>query len=641
MKASLSEEELTKFTFYRFKQDQSKKFIPEQSPDPIRESSIISQGKISPSPASFSFEEERKIGLDLIHKSTRFNRKKLDKYKPFVDRYGKLKGLKNIEKALQEWNCIVSKDLQINTARSVYSLYNELDQYGYAAYLYNYGKNKGKSSVEDEWFESFKAYYLNESSPSVFSCWLIVLGKAKKKNPDLDTNNFPSPESFKRRLNNEISIATQYFFRNGQSKWNRKYGNYVDRDYSKLKAGQLWVSDHRQTDIIVMYNGKPVRAWKTVWSDAKTRKILSCFLHPEPPNSDHIFQSFYQAVLKHGLPEAILIDNGKDYRCKDFAGRRTSHKVNVDETTTRSMLSLIGVMVHFALPYRAQTKPIERIFKDIITGLEAHLIGYSGGNITKRPEKLKDEIKKGKIYDFEVFKFALNDYIENVYNNMPSQSKALQGKSPNQLWAEDYTEKKHISRDELKLFCMRTSNDVTISKNGVKDSKLNVNYWADWMSAEKGRKVYLRRDIDNPLEGWIFNAKTDEFMGKAEMVEKVDFLAKNDKEKQSLVKAISRDRADIKYNKSLKPSEKDNISEMLENQKAAAKLLSGEIKESRPKVTKVSNSKMSKVIKEAEKLEKKGTFDITQLTCKKPEEPVFFLTEAQKSISEKVKKHAN
>ncbi len=175
----------------------------------------------------------------------------------------------------------------------------------------------------------------------------------------------------------------------------------------------------------------------------------------------------------------------------------------------------LGINVHFALPYNAQTKPIERDFLKVKTYLSKHMVGYRGGKITERPEKLKTEIKNEQIMPFEEFKTIFDDFITNVLNKMPSNGKVLQGKCPDELWAEEYSVKKIISKDALKLFCMRTSKDVSIGRNGVYDSQLQITYWDEWMIAKKGAKVYLRRDINAFQEAWVFNAATEEYLGKA------------------------------------------------------------------------------------------------------------------------------
>src|SRR5699024_5438198 len=143
-----------------------------------------------------------------------------------------------------------------------------------------------------------------------------------------------------------------------QSAWNRKYGGYIDRDYSNITCNEVWVSDHAQIDVACFDpDGKVVFPWVTVWRDYKSGEWLGWVLSTKNPNSDFIFQSFYYAAQKFGLPKDVIIDNGKDYRSKDFAGGRSNFKVDISKGQTSAMLKELNVNVHFALPYNAQTKP--------------------------------------------------------------------------------------------------------------------------------------------------------------------------------------------------------------------------------------------------------------------------------------------
>ena len=368
--------------------------------------------------------------------------------------------------------------------------------------------------------------------------------------------------AFKRRLDKEIPEQSIYLARNGQAAWNRKYNNYIDRDYSTITCNQVWVSDHAQIDVACYdEKNKVVFPWVTVWRDYKSGKWLGWILQTGNPNYDLIFQSFYYAVEEFGLPKDVIIDNGKDYRSKDFAGGRKpcvksgrralsktlspqpidsdvrvsegnstgakgrkNFKIETNKNKTSAMLKELNVNVHFALPYNAQTKPVERDFLKIKELLSKHCVGYRGGNVVERPEKLAKEIKDGKIMKFEDFKEIFDKTIINILNKKPSNGKNLNGKCPDELFYEEFKEKITTSKDALKLFCSRTSNTYTIGKNGVKDSKLQTTYRSDWMINKKGTKVYLRRDIKNYKVAWVFNAENDEFIGKAEAFKSVAAL---------------------------------------------------------------------------------------------------------------------
>ena len=82
-------------------------------------------------------------------------------------------------------------------------------------------------------------------------------------------------KAFIRRLELEIPSAAIYLARNGKTAWNRKYGWYIERDYSNILSGQIWVSDHAQMDVACTdENGKVVFPWVTAWRDYKSGKWL-------------------------------------------------------------------------------------------------------------------------------------------------------------------------------------------------------------------------------------------------------------------------------------------------------------------------------------------------------------------------------
>ena len=236
---------------------------------------------------------------------------------------------------------------------------------GITALLSHYGNHrKGFSKVDNECFEYFKSIYLREGAPSVETAWSITLGFAKRQGFDC-VSNFPTSKTFIRRLRSEVPEQAIFIARYGESAWNKKYANYVPRDYSNLNAGTCWVSDHAQIDVAVDFNGTVCFPWVTVFRDAKTSKWLGWFLHADSPNSDHIFQAFYYGVLNFGIPEDVYLDNGKDYRCKDFAGGRTRTVKVKHKKDGGSLIQNLGIHIHFALPYNAQTKPVERDFLKI------------------------------------------------------------------------------------------------------------------------------------------------------------------------------------------------------------------------------------------------------------------------------------
>ena len=87
------------------------------------------------------------------------------------------------------------------------------------------------------------------------------------------------------------------------------------------------------------------------------------------------------------------MDNGKDYRCRDFAGGKKKYRLEVDTLRASALTMELGIEARFALPYNGRTKPIERDFREIKDNFNRYLLGYRGGHVRERPERLKKEIQ--------------------------------------------------------------------------------------------------------------------------------------------------------------------------------------------------------------------------------------------------------
>ena len=304
------------------------------------------------------------------------------------------------------------------------------------------------------------------------------------------------------------------------------------------------------------------------------------------------------------------------------------------------MLDELNVNVHFALPYNAQTKPIERDFLKLKEMLSKHVYGYRGGNVVERPERLAQEIKTNKIYDFERFKSAFNDYIINVLNKKPSDGKNHNGLSPDELFDNEFNEIIKPTREALKLFCTRTSRNFTIARNGIKDRQLEITYWADWMISQMSVKVYLRRDPENYKEAWVFRLDNDEFLGKCTAVKAVAALHANEVSKEEFKEALAIKKHSLKLTKAyLDNLEMIPIEEQCNNYKLA---YAKKEKESKPKVTIIANTPMDKAIRKNKDMEAFGKNDLTMfMPEQKPKEEDLYLFETDLILDEELKGVAN
>lgn len=505
-----------------------------------------------PIPAKVTDEMEIEIALNRYQSEPEYNRKKADKYLPLLKMCNGKKG-KEIEKIISVWN---TENPDIATSyRSVKRMQKEYEQNGMDALVAKYGKTKNQfrsiealGQIGSKAYEMFCSLYLGEGAPSVHSCWMATYGYAQKLWAETHGGDvtefddlFPVGETFLRAAERKHGESAIYLARYGQHAHNQKYANFINRDYSGVIAGEVWVSDHRQLDQMwLMPDGSFKRPWFTAWICFKTQKVLSWSLHVDAPRADHVIDTFVDGVEQWGIPYAIYIDNGKDYRCNDFAGGRKI-KVKVDERKTRSLLATLGVEVHFAAPYNAQAKIIERVFLIFKEWLDKHSRGYTGGNHVERPEILESRLKRRDVTKYDDGVEAVKFFIENVLHTQKSKGKVLAGRSRDEAFFSEYKGRPKVSGESLALLRARNSEVRTIGANGIKERLLNDFYWAEWMEERKGLKVYLRRSMNSQQNAYVFDAVTDEYLGAAQLgMWNAAALAKTDLDKQQLQTVLTR-----------------------------------------------------------------------------------------------------
>ena len=460
-----------------------------------------------------------------------YAKKQVDKYLPLILRTEGMSRAET-EKEISRWNA-ENPELAMSS-RSLRHARKGYRDRGVAGLASRRGARAGQTIVRDEWLDYFRSLFLKEGAPSVESCWLTTRGRFSRE-PD-----FPVASTFVYQLRRRMPADAIYMARYGEGAWNRKYGMYIERDYSNILCGEVWVGDHAQIDVAVAdADGKPFFPWVTAWRDMKSGKWLGWLLHKEPPNADQVFQSFYYACRDFGLPRHIYIDNGKDYRAKDFAGGRTrSGKLVVDEASARSICAVLRIDVHFALPYNAQAKNIERDFLKVKEAFAKHMPGYRGGHTKERPEALAGEIRRGKILGSGEFATLLSVHLFHNLNRAPSKGKNLRGLCPDELYERE-AENGFVDPEALSILCMRISGSRAIGRNGVKDSRSKETYFAEWMLGQKGRKVYLRRDPSDMETAWVFAAVSDEYLGKGYRVEGIPAIAVGEEQRDALSAAMA------------------------------------------------------------------------------------------------------
>ncbi|WIA55483.1 transposase domain-containing protein [Sphingobium sp. WTD-1] len=100
-----------------------------------------------------------------------------------------------------------------------------------------------------------------------------------------------------------------------------------------------------------------------------------------------VFADLFQ---KWGIPKGLLSDNGRAFASKWLTGgARTRFRFKIRDEDPLGVLTALGITVHWAKPYRGQSKPIERGFRDFCDAIAKHPAfdgAYTGNTPLAKPE---------------------------------------------------------------------------------------------------------------------------------------------------------------------------------------------------------------------------------------------------------------
>lgn len=220
------------------------------------------------------------------------------------------------------------------------------------------------------------------------------------------------------------------------AKGTKEYKNKVmvkgSRDTKSLPVMGLVQGDEHTFDCWVAYthpNGKvtAIRPRLVAWIDTRSRTILGdvMCLHA---NSQILKQSLLKMIYgtPGGVPQWLLIDNGKDYTAESMTGRKRSQRKEElsFDSETQGFYRSIGIQDDMrSLPYQPWSKAqIERFFGTVCSSFTKWMYSYTGTLTgSKTAGKIKKDIPKmlehGELLSMEEFYELWTKWKNEVYHN--------------------------------------------------------------------------------------------------------------------------------------------------------------------------------------------------------------------------------
>lgn len=497
----------------------------------------------------------------LYESSSAKQKKKCDKWTIILRHFSAYNGSNNLRTHVEQWNREHNKSMQTSLQR-LYAIRREYRKNGGdRSFLLLGEKYTPESSVKDEWWEDFKEVYLTQQRRSVEWCQLYALGRARdrarERGENVEECSFPSQQSFRRRLNREVKKEERDLRRNGPKKGHYdRNSSYVQRDYSSVQAGSCWVGDTRTFDVLVKVPGfdKPKRPYITAFIDMRTSKYLGWHVHHTPPCTENTLRALKSGIAKHGIPEVLYVDNGREYSNKNVSGEsrhsrlsRKNREVDYSSdnpTMWRSMANIFNIDMQFATPYNARAKIIEGDFAMIKENFDKNFKAYFGGNSVERPEQVKT-LKDKDYVSFDEFKNYVSRHLEHIHPYLKTNSIKHEYSTKQEAWDILYSQRseplKAASQASLDRLVTLTV-DCCINRNGANIRELGVTWWSEFMCGRMGDWIVVRYDPDDLNKAWGYE-KNGEFideMGKVETVPAMISLLPQEEQEQAREKLRER-----------------------------------------------------------------------------------------------------
>jgi transposase InsO family protein len=253
-----------------------------------------------------------------------------------------------------------------------------------AALLPGHRGGGAKREIDPRAWAFLAGDYLRPERPGIAACLrrLAAAAAAQGWGP------LPSARTLRRRLA-ALPRAVTVVRREGTDAAERLYPAQR-RSRAGLAAMQVLNADGHRFDVFVQFEdgtvGRPVIL---AFQDIHSGKVLSWRID----RSEHrelVRLAFADAVERYGIPDTVVFDNGRQFASKWLTGRMpVRFRFKVKDEEPKGILTALGVKVVWTLPYRGQSKQIERAFRDFCEDIAKHPAcagAYTGNRPDAKPE---------------------------------------------------------------------------------------------------------------------------------------------------------------------------------------------------------------------------------------------------------------
>ena len=390
-------------------------------------------------------------------------------------------------------------------------------------------KGGGKEvAIDPECLRILKTDYLRPEKPAFTACYnRLQEDYARPRGIVL-----PDASTLRRRLDKEIRPTLKKAKRQGREALRRSVPPQR-RSVAGLHAMEaVNVDGHIFDNFVIWEDGRIGRPVMVGIQDVASRKLLAWRIG-ETENTVLTRLAFSDLFRNFGIPLHAVMDNGRAFASKALTGgAKTRFRFKIKDTDATGVLTSLGVMVHWTLPYRGSSKPIERAWRDLCEDIAKHprVAGsYTGNKPDAKPENYRE-----RAIPIAEFREHVADRMTKHNARSGRRTEMAKGASFDEAFTASYAvspigrasaaQLRQALLEAIDRRCHRENGSVTLAGN---------TYWSEDLVEIAGETVTVRFDPDN-LHGEVHIYRRDgRYFGPAQAIEATGFFDKAGAEKRA------------------------------------------------------------------------------------------------------------
>ncbi len=380
------------------------------------------------------------------------------------------------------------------------------------------GGGKEQEVPADIW-QALLSDYLRPAQPS----WATCIRRTAEPMAAAAGITLPHPRTLLRKFEREVPPQVVTLRRKGEEALRRMLPAQI-RSVADMHAMQLVNIDGHTCDVFVRWpDGTIARPTMVAIQDVYSRKMLAWRI---APSEDMVTARLVFADLfaRWGIPAGVLSDNGRAFASKWLTGgAKTRFRFKIREEDPVGVLTALGITVHWATPYRGQSKPIERAFRDLCDAVAKHPAfegAYTGNSPTAKPDNYGS-----RAIPLDVFTGVWNAGVDAHNRQAGRRTEMGRGRlSFDQVFEESYVRMPigKATEEQLRI-ALLAADQVTVDRRTAAITFAGNRYWTPELADIAGQKVTVRFDPDDLSQPLHVYDRTGAFVVAAPMWEATGF----------------------------------------------------------------------------------------------------------------------